>query len=203
MEDGLDVEVKETDYTAGTFTLTATKVEREDDGEIGHQGDKEDEFEIKGMLTAAYDDTSKTFGINDQMILVDDATELEGVALTDLVAGNIGTLNLEAEGIFNADGMLVAEDVKLDDDISDNDEFQGTITSLATATGTNSGTLIMSVGAGSMDVTVDSNTIMKDSHDEMGAPQEDKFNFSHLRVGDLIEVHVDPTSGIAVKLERE
>ena len=203
MEDGLHGEVKATDYTAGSFTLTATEVEREDDGEIGHQGDEEDEFEIKGMLTAAYDDTSKTFGINDQMILVDDATELEGVALTDLVAGNNGTLNLEAEGIFNADGMLVAEDVELDDDISDNDEFQGTITSLATATGTNSGTLIMSVGAGSMDVTVDSNTIMKDSHDEMGAPQEDKFNFSHLRVGDLIEVHVDPTSGIAVKLERE
>ena len=202
MENGLYVEVKATDYTAGSFTLVATKVEREGDGEIGHQGDDEDEFEIKGMLTAAYDETTKTFGINDQMIIVDDVTELEGVALTDLVAANIGILNLEAEGMFNANGMLVAEEVKLDDDISDNDEFQGTITILSAATGMNSGTLTMTVGAGSMDVIIDNNTIMKDSNNE-GAPQEDKFNFTHLNAGDLIEVHVDPTSGIAVKLERK
>ena len=202
MEDGLYVEVKATDYTAGSFTLAATEVEREDDGEIGHQGDEEDEFEIKGMLTAAYDDTSKTFGINDQMILVNDNTELEDITLADLVAGNIGILNLEAEGAFNAAGMLIADEVELDDDISDNDEFQGTITILSAATGMNSGTLTMTVGAGSMNVTVDNNTIMKDSNND-GAPQEDKFNFTHLNVGDLIEVHVDPTSGIAVKLERE
>ena len=202
MEDGLYVEVKATDYTAGSFTLAATEVEREDDGEIGHQGNEEDEFEIKGMLTAAYDDTSKTFGINDQMILVNDNTELEDITLADLVAGNIGILNLEAEGAFNAAGMLIADEVELDDDISDNDEFQGTITILSAATGMNSGTLTMTVGAGSMSVTVDNNTIMKDSNND-GAPQEDKFNFTHLNVGDLIEVHVDPTSGIAVKLERE
>ena len=202
MEDGLYVEAKATNYTAGSFTLAATEIEREGDGEIGHQGDDEDEFEIKGMLTAAYDETTKTFGINDQMIIVDDVTELEGVALTDLVAANIGILNLEAEGMFNANGMLVAEEVKLDDDISDNDEFQGTITILSAATGMNSGTLTMTVGAGSMDVIIDNNTIMKDSNNE-GAPQEDKFNFTHLNAGDLIEVHVDPTSGIAVKLERK
>ena len=202
MEDGLYVEAKATDYTAGSFTLAATEIEREGDGEIGHQGDDEDEFEIKGMLTAAYDETTKTFGINDQMILVDGNTELEDVTLADLVSGNIGVLNLEAEGMFNANGMLVAEDVELDDDISDNDEFQGTITNLSDPTGMNSGTLTMTVGAGSMDITVDNNTIMKDSNNE-GAPQEDKFNFTHLNVGDLIEVHVDPTSGVAVKLERE
>lgn len=203
MEDGLYVEVKATAYTAGSFTLAATEVEREDDGEIGHQGDDEDEFEIKGMLTAAYDGTSKTFGINNQMIIVDDATELEDITLADLVAGNIGILNLEAEGAFNAAGMLIADEVELDDDISDNDELQGTITILSAATGMNSGTLTMTVGAGSMNVIIDNDTIMKDSHDEMGVTQEDKFNFTHLQVGDLIEVHVDPTSGIAVKLERE
>ena len=202
MENGLYVEVKATDYTAGSFTLVATKVEREDDGEIGHQGDEEEEFEIKGMLTAAYDDTSKTFGINNQMIIVDNATELEDITLSDLVAGNIGMLNLEAEGTFNADGMLIAEEVELDDDISDNNEFRGTITILSAATGMNSGTLTMTVGAGIMSVTIDNDTIMKDSNNE-GAPQQDKFNFTHLNVGDLIEVHVDPTSGIAVKLERE
>lgn len=202
MEDGLYVEVKAIDYTAGSFTLAATEVEREDDGEIGHRGDDEDEFEIKGMLTAAYDDTSKTFGISNQMVLVNDNTEFEHITLADLVTDNIGKLNLEAEGMFNADGILVAEDVEMDDDISDNEEYQGTITSLSAPTGMNSGTLMMTMGAGSMEVTVDNNTIMKDSNNE-GAPQEDKFNFTHLQVGDLIEVYVDPTSGIAIKLERE
>ena len=202
MEDGLYVEVKAIDYTAGSFTLAASKVELENDGKIGHQGDDEDEFEIKGMLTAAYDETSKTFGINDQMILVDDNTELKDITLAELVEAKIGMLNLEAEGSFNTDGMLVAEKVQMDDDISDNDEFQGTITNLSDPAGMNSGTLTMTVGTGNMEVTVDNNTIMKDSNNE-GAPQEDKFNFTHLQVGDLIEVHVDPASGIAIKLERE
>lgn len=202
IEDGLYVEVKATDYTAGSFTLAATEVEREDDGEIGHQGDHEDEFEIKGMLTAAYDETSKTFGINNQMILVDDNTELKHIALTDLIEANIGTLNLEAEGMFNADNMLVAEEVELDDDISDNDEYQGAITVLD-VTGTNSGTLTISVGMGTLDVIVNSDTIMKDSHDDMGMIPEEKFNMTHLQIGDLLEVYVDPTSGIAIKLERE
>lgn len=203
MEDGLYVEAKATDYTAGSFTLAATKIEREDDGKIGHQGNNEDEFEIKGMLTAAYDDTTKTFGVNDQMIMLNDSTQLEDVALTDLVIGNIGMLNIEVEGMFDADGMLQAKEVKLADDISDNTEYQGTITLITDGAGINSGTLTMTVGTGNMDVTINSDTIMKDSHNEMGVPQVDKFNFSHLRTGDLIEVHIDPTSGIAVKLERK
>jgi hypothetical protein len=40
-------------------------------------------------------------------------------------------------------------------------------------------------------------------HDDMGDFPEEKFNLTHLRIGDLVEVHVDPTTGIAIKLERE
>ena len=70
------------------------------------------------------------------MILINDNTELEDIALADLVEANIGTLNLEAEGVFNADNMLVADKVELEDDISDNNEYQGTITSIADGAGT-------------------------------------------------------------------
>ena len=199
MEDGLYVEAKATSYTAGSFVMDATEVEREDDGEIGHQGDDEDEFEIKGMLTAAYDDNSRTFGINNQIIIVDNYTEFEDVNLSDLVDANIGTLNLEAEGTFNADGILVAEEVELEDDISDNNEYQGNVTYLD-VTGTNSGTLTVSWATGSINVIINNDTIM---HDDMGDFPEEKFNLTHLRIGDLVEVHVDPTTGIAIKLERE
>lgn len=204
MENGLYVEAKATAYIPGSFTMNAVEVEREDDGEIGHQGDDEDEFEIKGMLTAAYDNTSKMFGINNQMILVSDHTELEDVSLVDLTdSNNIGSLNLEAEGMFNADGMLVAEEVELEDNISDNNEYTGTIDNLV-VDGMNAGTITMSVvGGGSMNVVITSDTIMKDSHDDMGTIPVEKFNITYLRVGDLIEVYVDPASGNAIKLERE
>ncbi len=199
MEEGLYVEVKATSYTAGSFVMDAVEVEREDDGEIGHQGDYEDEFEIKGMLTAAYDENSRTFGINNQMIIIDDYTEFEDIEISELVDVNIGILNLEAEGMFNADGILVAEEVELEDDISDNNEYQGNITSLD-ITGTNSGTLTVSWATGSINVIINNDTIM---HDAMGDFPEDRFNLTHLRIGDLVEVYVDPTSGIAIKLERE
>jgi hypothetical protein len=202
MEDGLYVEVKATDYTPGSFMLIAVKVEREGDGRVGHQGEDEEEFEIKGMLTAAYDNASKTFGVSDQMVFVDDAAELEHVALNDFVDANIGSLNLKVEGMFNANGVLVAKEVKLEDDISDNNEYRGTVTNLL-VDGMNAGSLVMSVGAGSVDVIITGDTIMKDSHEGLGIAPEEKFNLTRLRVGDLIEVHVDPTSGIAIKLERK
>jgi hypothetical protein len=202
MDNGLYVEAKATAYTPGSFTMAAFKVEREGDGEIGHHGDDEDELEIKGLLTAAYDESSKTFGINNQMMIVTDDTELEDVALSDLVAANIGFLNLEAEGMFNAEGMLVVKEINLEDDISDNNEYRGEIINID-ETGINSGTLTIQMTTASIDVIVNNNTMMKDSHHDLGTVPEDKFNLSYLRIGDLVEVHVDPTSGVAIKLERE
>lgn len=207
--DGLYVEVKAADYTAGSLMLVATKVEREDDGEIGHQGDDDEEFEIKGMLTAAYDAGTKTFGINDQMVLVSDNTEFEDINTSDMHSGNLGKLYMEVEGNFNSNGMLVAEEVELeDDDVNDSNECKGTVSNLVRQPDQNNmGSLTVNAsntleceGQASMAVTITNDTIMYDSNDM--APVE-KFNLTHLRDGDLVEVHVDPVTGIAIKLERE
>jgi len=199
----LYVEAKASDYSAGSLSMLATKVELEDDGEIGHQGDEDEEFEIKGMLTAAYDAGAKTFGINDQMVLVDDSTQFEGITTSDLNSGNLGTLYMEVEGNFNANGILVAEEVGLeDDDVNDGSEAQGIVSNLL-VTDTNNGTLTVSwttPSAGSVDLTVTNDTMMKDSE---GATPETKFNLTHLRDGDFVEVHYDAATGIVIKLERD
>ena len=194
--DDMYVEAKASTYTAGSLSMVATKVELEDDGKIGHQGDQHEEYEIKGMLTAAYDDGTKKFGINDQMVLVNDATEYEGVSTADMHSGNVGNLYMEVEGNFNADGELVAEEVELeDDDVNDSAEIQGHITNLV-VTDTNNGTFSI----GTVDLTVTNDTIMKDSE---GAMPESKFNMTHLRDGDFVEVHYDAASGMVIKLERD
>lgn len=194
--DDMYVEAKASTYTAGSLSMVATKVELEDDGEIGHQGDQHEEYEIKGVLTVAYDDGTKKFGINDQMVLVNDATEYEGVSTADMHSGNVGNLYMEVEGNFNADGELVAEEVELeDDDVNDSAEIQGHITNLV-VTDTNNGTFSI----GTVDLTITNDTIMKDSE---GAMPESKFNMTHLRDGDFVEVHYDAASGMVIKLERD
>ncbi|MGD8484793.1 MAG: DUF5666 domain-containing protein [Thioalkalispiraceae bacterium] len=196
IDNDLYVEVKASVYTPGSLTLVATKVEREDDGEIGHQGDDDEEYEIKGMLTAAYDADSRAFGINDQMVLIDDNTELEDISLADLNAGNLGSLYMEVEGNFNADGMLVAEEVGLeDDDVNDSNEVSGYVSNLVT-TDNNNGTLTVA----GVNLTVTNDSIMQDSE---GATPETKFNLSFLRDGDFVEVHYDAASGLVSKLERD
>lgn len=203
ISEGLYVEVKAATYTAGSMNLVATKVELEDDGEIGHQGEDDEEFEIKGMLTAAYDSNTKTFGINDQMVLVNNSTEFEeedeGMApLMTLISDSnqLGKLYLEVEGNFNASGVLVAEEVELeDDDVNDDSEVTGMITSLASSGGNNNGTLTVS----GITLTVTNDTIMEDDSSNPVA----KFNFTHLGNGDLVEVYYDATTLVAIKVERK
>jgi hypothetical protein len=195
--DDLYVEAMASAYTSGApYTMVAVKVELEDDGEIGHQGDDEEEFEIKGMLTAAYDGNSKTFAINDQLVVVDDNTEYQGVTTSQMNSSNLGMLYMEVEGKFNADGVLIAEEVELeDDDVNDSSEVQGTVSNLV-STDTNNGTFTVN----GVDLTVTNDSIMKDSE---GATPESRFNLSFLRDGDFVEVHYDAATGMVIKLERD
>lgn len=204
--DGMYVEAKALAYTPGTpgnYTMVASKVELEDDGEIGHQGEDKEEFEIKGMLTAAYDTGSKTFGINDQLVLVDDNTVFDGITSADLNSGNLGTLFMEVEGDFNTSGVLVAKEVQLeDDDVNDSNEVKGTVSNLV-VTDTNNGSFTLSwttPSTGSVNLVVTNNTMMQDSE---GLTPETKFNLTHLRDGDFVEVHYDAVSGVVIKLERD
>lgn len=204
--DDLFVEVKAATYTSGA-TLAATKVELEDDGVIGHQGDEGEGIELVGQLSSAYDSTTGKVGIGSQVFIIDTNTALEdGLTLTDLEApANVGTLILHPHGKFDGAGNLVAGEISLEDSLGDNNDCTGTVTILS-STGTNTGTILVTAtdvleceGQTSMNATITNSTTMHDS----SSSSDPTFNFSKLRDGETVEVYVDPATGEAIKLERK
>jgi hypothetical protein len=194
LANGVFVEVKSVAGIDGTGTLVASKVELEDDGVKGHQGDDGDEFEIKAVISTPFDGTS--FSMDGTTVVVTGNTEFRRGDTSGLLAGVL----VEAEGNFNAAGELVAEKINFEDE--GDTEVEGTVTDVTT-TGVNTGTVTLQDGSV---ITVTSTTIMKDSRDE-GMTPDLRFNLQALVIGDFVEIHlfVDAASGdkIAVKLERE
>ena len=187
-----------------------TSIEIEDDGKLGYDGDDDEEVEIYGMLTSIQSNNS--FMLGEQKIQVTDATEYEEMDGADTLqvkladTNMLGKLYLEVEGQF-VDGVLVAKKVEFEADIAVKNECKGTVSNLAPTAGEmNAGTLTVNAtltaeceGQNSMDVTVNNSTMMEDD----SVANVSKFNLTYLRDGDLVEVYVDPTSGAAIKLERE
>ena len=201
---GLLVEVKFNN------TKNLISIEIEDDGKLGYYSDNDDEIEIYGILTSAL--TNNTFILGEQKIQTTNRTEFKvedghgslEVSLAD--ANQVGKLYLEVEGQF-VNGVLVAESVEFEDDIADNNECKGTVSNLNPTQGQmNAGsfTVIASSttkceGKTSMAVTVNNNTMMEDD----SSANVSKFNLTYLRDGDVVEVYVEPSTGIAIKLERK
>ena len=191
--DGLYVEVKSDtaplDNGDGSFTLAATKVEKEDDGVKGISGDEGDEIEIEGVITSL-DGMPDAFQLNGQSIVLESETEFEdGLDAAALAVGD----RVEVEGYFNAAGQLVADSVEAEDD--DNlQEFKDYVVSIDVAG--NSLTL-----QGGEVITITSSTIMLDSYMD-----DHYFDLGDLSEGDFVEVHA-ATDGsdalVATKLERE
>ena len=191
---GLFVEVKSVAGIDGTGVLVASKVELENDGMRGRQGDDGEEFEIKAVITTAFDGTS--FSIDGTTVIVGPGTTFRSGDSSGLLAGSL----VEVEGRFNAAGELVAEKIKFEDE--GDTEIKSVVADITT-TGVNSGTVTLQDGTV---VTVTNSTIMKDSRDN-GMIPDSQFNLQALAVGDFVEINlfVDATSGdnIAVKLERD
>lgn len=190
LQEGQYVEVKSTQGLNAGGQLVASKIDLESSGKMGHHGDEDDEFEIKGMVTADYADSM--FMVDGTTVLVTADTELEHVTTAQLVAGTL----VEVEGHFNADGNLVAEAIKREDD-GDRDKVYGFIQSIVVS-GTNSGTITLENGTV---IVVTSSTLMVDD----SVMHEQRFNLTYLAVGDYIEVYgyLQGSERIAQKLERD
>lgn len=189
--DGLYVEVKSTgDITAGT--LTASKVELEDGGVKGVQAAEGEDVELAGVVTG----TSALpggFELNGQPIVLTDQTEFEHGTLADIALD----AKLKVEGSVDADGRLVAEQVKFRE--SATIEMEARLEAVDTAAGT--------VTVMGRSIQVNAQTLIRDSQDENGLTPVRYFSLKDLNPQDWVEIHVyeDPASGalVAVRLERD
>ena len=103
---GLLVEVKGNVFTAGTTTLTATKVEQENVG----VGNNVDEFEVEGFVTKVL--STGDFFIGNTHVQTTATTEFRGGALDEIVVG----AKLSAEGRWE-NGVLLAKHVEFHESV--------------------------------------------------------------------------------------
>ena len=194
LQEGQYVEVKSTAGLNGSGELVASRIELENNGEMGHHGDENDEFEIKAMITQDY--ANGQFMLDGITVIVDNNTELDGVTTAQLLAG----VMVEVEGQYDVNGDLVADKVELED-MADA-EVKDTIQTIV-VDGTNAGTITLMDGTV---VLVTPETLMVDDRNNGMTPVQ-MFNLTHLAVGDYIEVdgHRDTVTGAitAYKLKRD
>ncbi len=177
------VEVKGTEFLADG-ALKATRVEKEDGGLNGDDGD---EAEVEGLVTRFV--SPLDFDVAGQAVTTTAATVFEGGTSADLAAD----IKVEVEGEFDAAGVLVAgkvqfkrsSSVKLSALVDGVDATAGTLTVLG------------------LTVVVDENTRREDQESD-----DHFFAFADLRVGDWVEVagFPDPSGSgriVATRLERD
>lgn len=189
MANDLYVEVKSNSEPAGGV-LAAAKVEIEDDGVKGEQGDEGEEIELEGVVTSVVSNTEIT--VNGQTVLLSTTTEFEdGATLAGLVAG----AKIKVEGAFDANGVLVAEEIEMKQE--GNIEMEGNLE----AVDANAKTVTL-FGA---TVQVTNTTMLYDDRDEGYTPVR-YFSLTDLQAGDRIEVKAyrdDTGALVATKLKRD
>lgn len=189
---GLYVEIK-ADAAPNPY-LVATKVEMEDDGDKGVDADEGEELELEGLLTAAYSEQTQKFGLNGQDILVSADTEFEDDgSLAALTAGVVGETKLKIEGEVNAEGVLVAKEIKLKKAAS------LTIKGLPEAVDIANGTITIA----GQTIKIDNSTLM---NEELDAADDDDLNVGEIAGTDWVElsVYTDANGNlVATKLERD
>jgi hypothetical protein len=190
--DGLYVEVKSTaGIDSNTDELIASKVELESQGDMGHDGDDNEEMEIRGLITSAIDGNS--FAVDGQIITVNNNTEYEDIAKSDLLAD----VMVKVEGHY-LNGDFIAEEVEAENESSN--EVSDIVAAIDT-TATNTGTVTLQ---NATVISITSETLMKDSREDGFVPEQ-KFNLQSLSQGDFVEIHYYDDNGTltATKLERE
>jgi len=167
------VEVEGTidDPTAATKTLTAFKVELEDDDRLD---DDDNEVEVKGILN--YDADSGTWFVKDIPLAFGGSTEYSPLSLETMLADQSAAgLYVEVEGDY-VDDALQVEKIELEDD-----ELGFKADVFAKSGG---GTLTLSFGdaVGTVDVIVNNETMFLDDD----AVQS--FDYGSINMGDKVEI---------------
>jgi len=195
LADGLYVEVKtETaligDVASG-FTMTASKVEIEEDGDLDFDGDEGEDLEVQGVVSNI---TATSFDFNGTTVLFASLETDDDFDVESLVDGMIITV----EGHIDANGNFVVEEIE-EDHASEN-EAEGLVT------GTTDTTITISVNSVDMTFSVNNETRMIDEQDE-GVTPVFYFSLTDIAIGDFVEIdyYTDDISGnkIATKVERD
>ena len=203
LADGLYVEVKSDTApvsSGATTTLTANRIDVQDDGKKGQQGSEGEKLKIKGVIASVNgNDFLLMDGTN---IITDRSTKFDSEGSINLTKDAM----VEVEGQFNTSGDLIARKINIESsDASTQTEYRGLVINV-TATGINTGTVTLQDGSV---FTVSNTTIMKDSSNS-GVHQ---FNLQQLETAWMnnespyvqVNAYTDTTSGnlVATKLERD
>jgi hypothetical protein len=180
LSDGDFVEV-EGDSFDGT-TLLATKVEIEDGGLAGDDGD---DGEVEGYITAFSSATN--FAVAGVPVTTNAQTQYEDGVVGDLALN----VKVEVEGELNASGVLVARKVEFksrdDDDDGDDDSIDGRVTGDVASVNAGAGTLVIA----GVTVTVTAATRFEDRTGAAGQ----SFGIGDIDQGDYLEVRGEPGTG--------
>ncbi|RDH85205.1 MAG: hypothetical protein DIZ77_13105 [endosymbiont of Seepiophila jonesi] len=210
----------ETAQGSGNWTATAFKLELEDESIEECSNSDGDEAEIEGVITRGLGDDNGTPGDSSDDLAIDqfeingsDIVQLDAVlaASSSVTAMIIVGEEVEAEGVYDANGILVAN--KLEAEESGDLEYMGIITDIVekdtgnTLTSTNfdvNKSYLVTLDGGTateqnfvvnpLEVTMDDGT------DVYGSG----FNMTHLLVGSPnveIQYYVSGTDNMATKLE--
>lgn len=182
LAEGRLVEVKGRTLTA-EGVLLATRVKASQ----GIDAARDDEVEIEGLVTRFV--SNSDFDVSGQRVTTTTSTrfELKGVTLGPNV-------RVEVEGRMDANGVLVAREVEVEDEADLGAAVEGPVESLDSARGT--------LRVAGVSVTTSAATQYEDQSNLRTRP----FGFADLRTGDFVEVRGNEAQGgglDAVILERD
>lgn len=189
--EGMYVEVKAASAPDPvTGILTATKIELENGGDYGINGDEGEDLEIEGMITAIDTvSTPNTITINGQTFEVPEGLDISGLSVGDIIDIDIKVVNGEPT-------MTEYQDEHHDNDVPGKIEVSG----IATATDTVNNTITV---AGITIFVSPNSTMMMDHSDS----PEHYFNLGSIVEGvDRVEVDAIPNEAgdgyVAINIER-
>lgn len=189
LDNGQFVEVKSDTSVGPGETITATKVEVEEDGEFGHQGQEGEDVEMHGETTGGID-ANDNFEFDGDQVHIDADTVMEGIQKNQITVGT----DLEVKAVVK-NGTLTATFISAGETA---DQVATGVVTNVTKTGINSGT----VEVQGVVIEINNETIMNDTGTQLGVMN----NIQGLNKDDTVEVdyYTNAVTGVnvAVKIDR-